>query len=211
MVAFINFSYIMHLLLLRDMQTILAFLFLGFLVLWPISIIKPNLFAKYIRGASRRKNSVVFGLLTVSSFVLFGITTPPLIQKINVKGSETSNIPTSIQSPTLAPILSPTAITSPAPISKISTTITPTKKIFIPTATPTPRPYVPPTSAPAQYVPPTSPPSTVGGWACNCSKTCPQISSCAEAQYLLNSCGCSARDGDHDGIACDGAPLHCQN
>jgi hypothetical protein len=27
----------------------------------------------------------------------------------------------------------------------------------------------------------------------------------------LNSCGCTARDADHDGIACDSAPLHCQN
>lgn len=47
-------------------------------------------------------------------------------------------------------------------------------------------------------------------YVCDCSKTCPNISSCAEAQYLLNTCGCSARDGDNDGIACDGAPLNCQ-
>lgn len=40
-------------------------------------------------------------------------------------------------------------------------------------------------------------------WSCNCSKTCPQMSSCAEAQYQLNSCGCQARDADKDGIACD--------
>lgn len=38
---------------------------------------------------------------------------------------------------------------------------------------------------------------------CNCSKTCSQISSCAEAQYQLNVCGCIARDSDKDGIACD--------
>lgn len=50
-----------------------------------------------------------------------------------------------------------------------------------------------------------------GGFACDCSKTCTQISSCAEAQCQLNSCSCSVRDGDHDGIACDGGPLHCQN
>jgi len=40
-------------------------------------------------------------------------------------------------------------------------------------------------------------------YTCNCKKTCPQMSSCAEAQYQLNICGCSARDGDDDGIACD--------
>lgn len=42
-----------------------------------------------------------------------------------------------------------------------------------------------------------------GSYSCNCSKTCPQMSSCAEAQYQLNACGCSKRDADHDGIACD--------
>lgn len=38
---------------------------------------------------------------------------------------------------------------------------------------------------------------------CNCSKTCPNISTCEEAQYQLNTCGCTVRDADHDGIACD--------
>lgn len=52
---------------------------------------------------------------------------------------------------------------------------------------------------------PVSPP--VQTWACDCSKTCPQMSSCAEAQYQLNVCGCSARDGDKDGVACD---VDCQ-
>lgn len=41
-----------------------------------------------------------------------------------------------------------------------------------------------------------------GSYTCNCSKTCPNMS-CAEAQYQLNVCGCSARDADKDGIACD--------
>lgn len=52
--------------------------------------------------------------------------------------------------------------------------------------------------------------SQPGNYICDCSKTCSEISSCAEAQYQLNTCGCSARDGDKDGIACDGAPLVCQ-
>ncbi len=45
-------------------------------------------------------------------------------------------------------------------------------------------------------------PTGGAGWACNCKKTCPNMS-CAEAQYQLNSCGCSARDADKDGTACD--------
>lgn len=44
---------------------------------------------------------------------------------------------------------------------------------------------------------------TSGSYTCDCSKTCPQMSSCAEAQYQLNVCGCRARDADKDGIACD--------
>ena len=41
-----------------------------------------------------------------------------------------------------------------------------------------------------------------GSWACNCSKTCANMS-CDEAQYQLNTCGCSRRDADGDGTACD--------
>ncbi len=52
--------------------------------------------------------------------------------------------------------------------------------------------------------------NTGGSYICDCSKTCEQISSCAEAQYQLNTCGCRQRDADRDGIACDRAPLNCQ-
>jgi micrococcal nuclease len=59
---------------------------------------------------------------------------------------------------------------------------------------------------PAPKTEPTPTPVTQkssGSYTCNCSKTCPNMSSCAEAQYQLNVCGCSARDADDDGIACD--------
>lgn len=39
-------------------------------------------------------------------------------------------------------------------------------------------------------------------YRCNCSKTCPNMT-CTEAYYQLNSCGCSARDGDNDGVPCE--------
>jgi len=76
-----------------------------------------------------------------------------------------------------------------------SSCITPTTK---PT-TPKPTVKANPTSAPK---PPTQPPAQGGAYTCNCSKTCPNMS-CAEAQYQLNVCGCSARDADDDGTACD--------
>lgn len=76
---------------------------------------------------------------------------------------------------------------------------------------PTPTPTIKPTTgsvqgkqAPTQL--PTQPSQQQsqgsGGYTCNCSKTCPNLS-CAEAQYQLNVCGCGARDADDDGIACD--------
>lgn len=40
-------------------------------------------------------------------------------------------------------------------------------------------------------------------FVCDCSKTCPNVSTCEEAQYQLNTCGCTVRDADNDGIACD--------
>lgn len=71
-----------------------------------------------------------------------------------------------------------------------------------------------PTSQSTSQIPTTNSNNTyqqnTGGYSCNCSKTCTQISSCAEAQYQLNTCKCFVRDADGDGIACDGAPLHCQ-
>jgi len=44
---------------------------------------------------------------------------------------------------------------------------------------------------------------TSTNYTCDCSKTCSKMSSCAEAQYQLNVCGCGARDADKDGVACD--------
>lgn len=40
-------------------------------------------------------------------------------------------------------------------------------------------------------------------YVCDCSRTCDQMSSCDEAQYQLNTCGCFKRDGDRNGSACD--------
>lgn len=49
---------------------------------------------------------------------------------------------------------------------------------------------------------PTPPPSSPK-YTCDCSKTCTQMSSCEEAYYQLNTCGCSRRDGDKDGVPCE--------
>ena len=72
-----------------------------------------------------------------------------------------------------------------------------------PTPTPTPKVLTQPTPQDTYVAPPPAPVTTGGSWTCNCSKTCAEMSSCAEAQYQLNQCGCGRRDADNDGIACD--------
>ncbi|MFH1509515.1 MAG: thermonuclease family protein [bacterium] len=49
---------------------------------------------------------------------------------------------------------------------------------------------------------PVVPPATTT-YTCDCSRTCTQITSCDEAYYQLNTCGCSIRDNDKDGIPCE--------
>ncbi len=41
------------------------------------------------------------------------------------------------------------------------------------------------------------------GFVCDCSKSCTKISSCEEAYFQLNNCGCSVRDSDGDGVPCE--------
>lgn len=39
-------------------------------------------------------------------------------------------------------------------------------------------------------------------YICDCSKTCAELS-CEEANFQFKECGCSERDGDGDGLACN--------
>ena len=153
----------------------------------------------------------------LASFLLlsFSIAVSPSPEK-----SVTSPSPTSSSISSTPTLFQPTETATPevqsaqterivSPTETIAPTFTPTPTIKI--STPMPKPptptRVPPTPTPfTYYSPPTQSPSsgnTGGSWVCNCSKTCPNMSSCAEAQYQLNVCGCTARDADHDGIACD--------
>ena len=40
-------------------------------------------------------------------------------------------------------------------------------------------------------------------FTCNCRKTCGQMSSCREAYFQLNNCGCGQRDSNNDGVPCE--------
>lgn len=61
---------------------------------------------------------------------------------------------------------------------------------------------VPPSAKPKAQSTQTSV-SNSGSFACDCNKSCTKMTSCADAQYQLITCGCTARDGDGDGVACD--------
>ena len=135
------------------------------------------------------------------------------IPKTSVTPTPSPTIFENIQStPTPTITLKPTVIVTITATPKPTVTHTPT-----PTPTRTPTRIVTPlqTKAPtptSAWIPspiPTTTPvvQTGGGYVCDCSKTCPNMSSCAEAQYQLNTCGCKVRDNDHDGIACD---VDCQ-
>jgi hypothetical protein len=111
---------------------------------------------------------------------------------------------------TIAPTATPTAKLTPTTTPTIEPTDTPTPTVaptLKPTLVPIYRVITTPTPAPIKIKQQVIPMQQTNTWPCNCSLTCTQISSCAQAQYLLNSCGCTARDADHDGIACDSAPL----
>lgn len=90
--------------------------------------------------------------------------------------------------------ITPTPTPTSKPVQETYIQPTPTSSLVQPTTTP----YVPPptTSTP-------TPTSSGGSWTCDCSKTCPNMSSCEEAYFQLNTCGCSVRDGDNDGVPCE--------
>lgn len=60
-----------------------------------------------------------------------------------------------------------------------------------------------PTTIPTKKVVKETSTQTNSSFVCNCAKTCTEISSCEEAYYQLNNCGCSKRDADDDGVPCE--------
>jgi micrococcal nuclease len=69
--------------------------------------------------------------------------------------------------------------------------------------TPTPTPKSANTPAPQLKSNPTPTPAPAPSYVCNCSKTCGQMSSCREAYFQLEQCGCTKRDSDGDGVPCE--------
>jgi len=127
-------------------------------------------------------NIVVYSIAGITALNFVSSPTQPVITYQQAVTSTTTPSP----SPTPKTTTSSTIKTTPTPV-----------ETTIPTYTlkPTPKPTYKPT--------PTSRPVITTPYTCNCSKTCTQIVSCAEAYYQLNTCGCSVRDGDNDGVPCE--------
>lgn len=184
------------------MDNIFLILFLLTPILILIGMAKPSLFNRFLKKElSRIKLFFVLLGLGIIFLILFAITTGPSESASNIqvdRQEQTEPVARPEISPSSTPEQFPEVSgikdeTTPSP----SPTLTPTKT---PTATkmPTPKP-----TTKSFYTPsPTTPPA-VPTYICNCSKTCTQISSCEEAYYLLNTCGCTRRDGDKDGVPCE--------
>jgi len=161
------------------------------LILLPLSPLILGLYIAYklFKGSSNKKNGILLAILTVMvSIILTGVVASRFStsKKQNSRVEEVELIKTELTAnPTISPPPSQTSNPSVQPAS--TSTVKPTVKYSgtYPTFTLT----VPSKNSSGSYI-------------CNCSKTCPNLS-CAEAQYQLNSCGCTARNADRDGIACD--------
>ncbi len=174
---------------------------IGFYFL-PLTILAAIAYFTKQKVTNQGIRRICYIILVIFAFplVLAYATPTDNAPKSTVSVQETTKVSPATNTPTVQP-----STEKPKMIDSISTETMKTKAVLATTmAKATPRP----TTTPVQ---PVNTPAVAPRYSCNCSKTCTEISSCDEAQYLLNVCGCGARDNDKDGIACDSAPLHCQN
>lgn len=150
------------------------------------------------------KNSLILGLMMIV-IMMFTVPSVSVEQSAAVKKQETASpvVNTKIETQDLqlnsSSVETPEYSPSPSPSPSHIATPKPSIK---PSATPEPTPT--PTPKPVYIATPTPTPApVVSGWSCNCEKSCDSMSSCQEAYFQLNSCGCQKRDGDNDGIPCE--------
>jgi hypothetical protein len=202
------------------MAVVFVLLFFFSIIMIPVALIKPS-FATKGKVESRKKASLIYVGVLILSFFGIALNAPTPVAETQVAGEkieataapetttesnlQVPQVQQFVETQTPEPLLTPTVKPTSTPKPTIAPTIKPTA---VPTVKPTPRPTpaITPVAAKTE-----APSIKTGAFTCNCSKTCPNMTSCAEAQYQLNECGCSARDADDDGIACDSAPLNCQN
>jgi len=210
------------------MINILILLFLLIPLIGGIWLVKPNLINQRVGKDFGRKKILSLSLVaSLLNFVSIGVFAEPVaktpeaeqiveesIEEIKIEEesdlsdqAKEENSILGVANQQEQSNLSPSP--SSAPTSSSSPTPTPSPR---PQATPNPtlRPTVKSTTIPVQTSTPApeirtlvSDQKTSSNFSCNCSKACTQISSCEEAYFQLNNCGCNKRDGDNDGVPCE--------
>lgn len=111
----------------------LILFFVSFIALI-VGLVKPTAFSRFIKGEiTRKKIATIFGIATVASFILFGITTDTSKNNQAVQQPTTENTEATTENDNPAPVVEKTE-TAPMP-AKTETKTTPA-----PTPTPTPAP-----------------------------------------------------------------------
>jgi outer membrane biosynthesis protein TonB len=116
------------------MDTLFLLLFFASFVALIVGLVKPTAFSRFIKGEiTRKKVATIFGIATVASFVLFGITTDSSKNNQPTQQPATENTEITTENNNPAPVVEKTE-TAPTP-AKTETKTTPA-----PTPTPTPAP-----------------------------------------------------------------------
>ncbi|KKR50540.1 MAG: Endonuclease [Microgenomates group bacterium GW2011_GWC1_41_8] len=200
------------------MAIVFSLIFLLTLVLLPVGLIWPSIFQKIIPGPSHKKVGGILASLLIFAFIFVGVTRndeervsvttdspqvtnempteepnqkvveQEMVQSESSQQNEFASEGVEEDTPTPEPTNTPIPTMTPTPTTHIQKTPT-----FTPLSTNTPTPYI----IQSQTI------NTGGSYTCSCSKTCEEISSCQEAYYQLNTCGCGRRDGDNDGVPCE--------
>lgn len=120
------------------MDTLFLLLFFVSFIALIVGLVKPTAFSRFIKGEiTRKKIATIFGIATVASFVLFGITTDTSQNNQTTQQPVTENTEVTTQNDNPAPVVEKTE-TAPTP-AKTETKTTPAST---PTPTPTPTPSV---------------------------------------------------------------------
>ncbi len=116
------------------MDTLFLLLFFASFIALIVGLVKPTAFSRFIKGEiTRKKIATIFGIATVASFILFGITTGTSQNNQATQQPATENTEVTTENDNPAPVVEKTE-TAPTP-AKTETKTTPA-----PTPTPTPAP-----------------------------------------------------------------------
>lgn len=106
------------------MDTLFLLLFFASFIVLIVGLIKPTAFSRFIKGEiTRKKIATIFGIATVASFILFGVTTDTSQNNQATQQPATENTEATTENDNPAPIVEKTE-TAPTP-AKTETKTTP--------------------------------------------------------------------------------------